>query len=72
LFCLEQPDLIRAKSAQHSEVPQSRRCLTTARLSRGRVADTYLNSYTKPMKYTVAEAKNRLPELIKQPKQAPV
>lgn len=32
----------------------------------GRPADGYLNSYTKHMTYTVAEAKNKLPELIKQ------
>ncbi len=30
------------------------------------IADGYLNSYTKRMTYTVAEAKNRLPEVIKQ------
>ena len=29
-------------------------------------ADGYLNGYTECMMYTVAEAKNRLPELIKQ------
>jgi prevent-host-death family protein len=30
------------------------------------VADGYPNGYTKRMTYTVSEAKNRLPELIKQ------
>ncbi len=30
------------------------------------IADSYLNSYTGQMTYTVAEAKNKLPELIKQ------
>ncbi len=30
------------------------------------VADSYLHGYTGRMTYTVAEAKNRLPELIKQ------
>ncbi len=31
-----------------------------------RVVDSYPSSYTERMTYTVAEAKNRLPELIKQ------
>lgn len=31
-----------------------------------RTEGSYLNSYTEFMTYTVAEAKNRLPELIKQ------
>ncbi len=42
--------------------------MTNRRLGppRRKLVDSYLNGYNKRMTYTVAEAKNKLPELIKQ------